>query len=140
MAPMTSVPPSSLTPASPDALPMSIRCLGWASRSFIAGRRLCPPARSLASSLYLTRRSRASLTVPALWYSNWAGYMGVSSLLRFGGLHGLPDPLSRQWHDFDVVNTEARQGIHHGVRHGGRGRDGPGLSRALDRSEEHTSE
>src|SRR6266478_3630251 len=132
MAPMTSVPPSSLIPASPDTLPRSIKCLGWARRSFIAGSRLCPPASSLASSLYLARRSTASFTVPALWYSNWAGYIGVSLLLRFGGLDGFPDPLRRERHGFDVVDAEARQGIHHGIDDGRRGSDRPRLSSALD--------
>src|SRR6266704_2496142 len=110
---MTRVPPSSLIPESPETFRRSTRCLGWARRSFIAGSRLCPPASSLASSLYLARRSTASFTVPALWYSNWAGYIGVSLLLRFGGLDGLPDPLRRERHGFDVVNAEGRKRIHH---------------------------
>src|SRR5262250_2520961 len=112
---MTRVPPSSLIPLSPVTLPMSIRCLGWARRSFMAGSRLWPPARSLASSLYLPRRSSASLTVEALWYSNWAGYMASPLLLRLGSLERRPDPLRREWHGFDVVHTESGKRVHHGV-------------------------
>src|SRR5215468_11221222 len=129
---MTRLAPSSLTPLSPVILPMSIRCLGWARRSFMAGSRLWPPAKSLASSLYLPRRSSASLTVEALWYSNWAGYMASPLLLRLRGLERRPDPLRREGHGFDVVHTESREGVHHGVHHRRGGGDGPRLPRALD--------
>src|SRR5438034_2061241 len=138
MAPMTRVPPSSLTPLRPETFPMSMRCLGCARRSFMAGSRLWPPARSLASSLYWPRRSSASLTVEALWYSNWAGYMGVSPLLlRFGGLEGRPDPLRRERHRFDVIHTEAGQRVHHRVHHGGGGGDGSRFPRPLDAERIH---
>src|SRR5690348_9948744 len=151
IAPITSVPPSSLMPARPEILRRSTRCLGWARRSFIAGSRLWPPAKSLASSLWRPSRSSASFIVPGVWYSNWAGYMSVSPLLlRFGGLDGLPDSLRRHRHRVDVVHSEARQGVHHRVDHRGRRGDGAGLSRAFHpqrvhrggglRSEEHTSE
>src|SRR5262245_59292112 len=134
---MTSAPPSSLTPLSAATLPMSIRCLGCASLSFMAGKRLCPPARSFASSLYLPRRSSASLTVEALWYSNWAGYMASPLLLGFGGLERRPDPLRRERHALDVVHAEPRQRVHHGVHHRGGGGDGAGLPRALDAERVH---
>src|SRR5262244_3214172 len=129
---MTKLAPSSLTPLSPAILPMSIRCLGWARRSFMAGSRLWPPAKSLASSLYLPRRSSASLTVEALWYSNWAGYMASPLLLRLGSLERRPDPLRRERHGFDVVHTESRERVHHGVHHRRRGGDGARLPRPLD--------
>src|SRR5262252_5055063 len=124
---MTRLAPSSLTPLSPVILPMSIRCLGWARRSFMAGSRLWPPARSFASSLYLPRRSSASLTVEALWYSNWAGYMASPLLLRFGGLECRPDPLRRERHGLDVVHAEPGQRVHHGVHHRRSGGDGARL-------------
>src|SRR5690348_11041400 len=132
MAPITSVPPSSLMPERPETLRRSTRCFGWASRSFMAGSRLCPPASSLASSLWRPSRSSASFNVPGVWYSNWAGYMSASPLLlRFGGLGGLPDPLRRQRHGVDVVHAEPRQGVHHRVDHRRRRGDGAGLARAL---------
>ena len=62
MAPTTMTPFSSLTPPRPFTLPRSMRCLGWARRSFIIGIRLWPPASSLASSS-LPSSFSASLTV-----------------------------------------------------------------------------
>src|ERR1700732_997634 len=124
---MTRVPPSSLMPESPETFLRSTRCLGGARRSFMAGSRLCPPASSLASSLWRPSRSSASFIVPGVWYSNWAGYMSVSPLLlRFSGLEGLPDSLRRHRHRVDVVHSEARQGVHHRVDHRRRRGDGAG--------------
>src|SRR5258705_11646771 len=135
---MTSAPPSSLIPERPETFRRSTRCLGWARRSFMAGSRLWPPASSLASSLWRPSRSSASLTVPGVWYSNWAGYMSASPLLPgFGGLGSLPDPLGRQRHGIDVVHAEPRQGVHHRVDHRGRRRDRARLARALDAERVH---
>ena len=50
IAPMTIASPSSRTPLSESILAKSISSSGAASRSFITGSRLCPPAMILASS------------------------------------------------------------------------------------------
>src|SRR6266566_3577908 len=52
---------------------MSIRVAGCASRSFIIGIRLCPPARIRASGPYLASRLRACSTLDAFSYSTCAG-------------------------------------------------------------------
>src|SRR5947209_8063110 len=57
---------------------MSISTCGCASRSFIAGIRLWPPARSLASSLCLPSSERASSRLLAATYSNCVGIMVFS--------------------------------------------------------------
>src|SRR5690606_34609537 len=53
---------------------MSTRCAGVASRIFIIGRRLCPPARTLPSSPSSARSAVASSSVVGAEYSNGAGY------------------------------------------------------------------
>ena len=50
-APTVMPPPLAETPLSASMRPMSTSTAGAASRSFISGRRLCPPARSFAPSL-----------------------------------------------------------------------------------------
>ena len=62
IAPSEIVPPDSLMPVSPLTLRRSMRCFGWARRSFIIGIRLWPPARILASSS-LPSSFRASATL-----------------------------------------------------------------------------
>jgi hypothetical protein len=59
---------------------MSTSADGRASRKFIMGARLCPPAITLASSPSSPRRATASSTVSTRWYSNTAGFMGLLSL------------------------------------------------------------
>src|SRR5690242_16455218 len=52
---------------------MSMRCSGLASRSFIIGSRLCPPAMMRASGPRRWSAAIASSTLSARWYSNGAG-------------------------------------------------------------------
>src|ERR1700730_4688975 len=55
---------------------MSMRLAGRASRKFIAGTRLCPPARIFPSSPCMARRSSASSTVRGAKYLNETGFIG----------------------------------------------------------------
>src|SRR5262245_29733943 len=134
IAPNASMLPSCLMPVSPGTLRRSMMCLGWASRSFIIGIRLWPPARSLASSLCLPRRASASFTLVGAWYSNAAGYIvrspGLPGALR--ALNGVPHPLGRQRHRLDVIHTEPGERVHDRIHHCRRRRDRSGLARALD--------
>ncbi len=52
---------------------MSIRCSGLASRSFIIGSRLCPPAMIRASGPSRLRAAMTPSTLVARSYSNAAG-------------------------------------------------------------------
>src|ERR1044071_5258094 len=52
---------------------MSMRCSGFASRSFIIGSRLWPPAMIRASGPRRCSAAIASSTLRARWYSNGAG-------------------------------------------------------------------
>src|ERR687897_2973260 len=52
---------------------MSTRCWGWASRSFIIGSRLCPPAMMRASEPRRWSAAMAPSTLVARSYSNEAG-------------------------------------------------------------------
>src|SRR2546423_543830 len=52
---------------------MSIRCSGFASRSFIIGSRLCPPAMTRASGASRASDAIAPSTLLARSYSNGAG-------------------------------------------------------------------
>ncbi|TDD07866.1 hypothetical protein E1181_08705 [Saccharopolyspora terrae] len=61
--PITSSSPSRCRSAMPGRRVMSTSALGRASRKFIIGSRLCPPARSLASSSAASS-AIASVTVP----------------------------------------------------------------------------
>src|SRR5438067_7722735 len=54
---------------------MSIRLAGRASRKFIAGTRLCPPARIFPSSPCMARSSSASSTVRGAKYLNETGFI-----------------------------------------------------------------
>ena len=62
---------------------MSTSAGGRTIRKFIIGTRLCPPARTLASSPSSPSRSSASSTVSTRWYSKAAGFTG--RLPRAGG-------------------------------------------------------
>src|SRR6516225_7621806 len=94
---------------------MSTTCLGWASRSFIIGRRLWPPARSLASSRCRDRSPTASSTLATRWYSKLAGYM-APPLLLLGRLDRRPDARRRQG-QIDVGDPEGGERVDHGVGH-----------------------
>ena len=59
---------ASRMPLSSARPPMSMSCSGWASRSFISGSRLWPPAMTLAPSR--GERASASSTLAARRYSN----------------------------------------------------------------------
>src|SRR5246127_2783133 len=54
---------------------MSIRLAGRASRKFMTGTRLCPPARIFPSSPCVARRSSASSTVRGAKYLNETGFI-----------------------------------------------------------------
>src|SRR5215471_20840940 len=58
---------------------MSTRVSGCASRSFIMGIRLCPPARIRASGPNLASRAIACSTLVALSYSTYAGTCNTAS-------------------------------------------------------------
>jgi hypothetical protein len=63
IAPATSWPFSRRLPVSSATPLTSMRCAGRASRSASMGTRLCPPARTLASSPYSARAETASAAV-----------------------------------------------------------------------------
>ena len=65
---------------------MSIRCSGLASRSFIIGSRLCPPAMIRASGPSRSSDAIAPSTLVARSYSNGAGVCNAVLLSRSGGL------------------------------------------------------
>src|SRR4051812_19399405 len=77
---------------------MSIRCAGWASRSFIIGSRLWPPAMIRASGPSRSSDAIAPSTLVARSYSNGAGVCTGSSpesgLLGREPLAGLADVLA----------------------------------------------
>jgi len=52
---------------------MSTNTVGCASRNFMSGIKLCPPAKNLASSPYWPMSEIASSAEPARLYSNGAG-------------------------------------------------------------------
>ena len=58
---------------------MSMSTSGCASRSFIIGIRLCPPARILAPGAYLASRASACSTLVAFSYSTCAGTCNLTS-------------------------------------------------------------
>src|SRR5437773_4433741 len=130
IAPIARALPSALMPESPETLRRSMRCFGWASRSFIIGMRLWPPARILASSFSLPSNPSASLTFFGAWYWNAAGYM-APPLFLLGGRDGLPDLARRERH-VEVPDPEGLERVHDRVRDRGRRGDRPGLARALD--------
>src|SRR5271169_3186841 len=76
---------------------MSIRLAGRASRKFIAGTRLCPPARIFPSWPCVARRSSASSTVRGAKYLNETGFISdkqrPNNFLLFT-LNDLPDKSS----------------------------------------------
>src|SRR4029453_13790284 len=129
VAPIRSAPACSRMPASSGTRRMSMRCAGWANRSFMTGRRLCPPAISLPSSAYCASSETASSTLSARWYSKDAGYMVRSPPLG-RRLHGLPNLRRRQRH-VDVCDPERTQRVHHRVRDCWRRRDRTSLAHAL---------
>src|SRR5919204_3926556 len=73
---------------SPGMRPMSTSSLGWASRSFISGSRLWPPARIFASGS--SSSPTASCRLVGAAYANLAGNIGPLLVdARGGGLaHG----------------------------------------------------
>src|SRR3990167_9250954 len=121
--------PCSLMVLRPGMRPRSIRCLGLASRSFIRGTRLWPPASILTSSL-AERRSMASRRDRGEWYSKVAGIMDnlfrISNFeFRISSLGVLDEPPYRfrcegKLPDF---NTQWSQGIFHRARYGRGGGD-----------------
>src|SRR2546422_903822 len=99
-APIRRDPPSSLIPSRPGTRFTSTRWAGAANRNFNNGIRLCPPARTLASSR-LDNSWTASSSDDGRWYSNGAGSMRTS--LKDYGRAALPDggpiitPRYRRW-------------------------------------------
>jgi hypothetical protein len=68
-------------PLSPQR-PISISASGWARRKFIRASRLCPPARTFASSPSSASAPTASSTEPAGRYRNGAAFISNSRVLR----------------------------------------------------------
>ena len=69
-APKVRPPPSSATPDRSGSRPMSTTAAGRATRSFIAGIRLCPPASNFASfppPFRSRSRPTASASEPGRW-------------------------------------------------------------------------
>src|ERR1700758_2549029 len=66
---------------------MSIRLTGRASRKFIAGTRLCPPARIFPSSPCAARRSSAWSTVRGAKYLNETGFISYEQGQATAGIH-----------------------------------------------------
>src|SRR2546422_5277114 len=77
-------------PASPAMRLMSTRAAGCASRNFMSGIRLCPPASTLASPPELARSWIACAMSFATWYSKDAGIMASPSHRRPPRATGLP--------------------------------------------------
>ena len=70
---------------------MSTRCSGFASRSFIIGSRLCPPAMMRASGPSRCSDAIAPSTLVARSYSNGAGRLHQALLSAAGSrLRGVP--------------------------------------------------
>ena len=74
---------------------MSISTSGCASRSFIIGIRLCPPARIRASGPYLASSASACSTLAAFSYSTCAGTCTSRLLPRHTGQ--IPGNRSQEW-------------------------------------------
>src|SRR5687767_2499920 len=89
---------------------MSIRCSGFASRSFIIGSRLCPPAMTRASGPSRCRDAIAPSTLVARSYSNDAGVCTrlLSSLGRAAG-----KSLARCADVFPLLVLDRRAGADH---------------------------
>ena len=68
-----------LMPLNVAMRPMSISTAGEATRSFMAGTKLCPPAKSLAFS-FVFNNWIASATVPGRKYSKLDGYIVFQKL------------------------------------------------------------
>src|SRR5277367_2599533 len=92
-------------PSSPSIWERSTRCGGLASRCFMTGNSVWPPAITLESS-FLTRRLAACRTVSGRWYLN--SYMGWYLRLSEIGLgHRLGAGCDRQ-HDVLIAGAAAK--------------------------------
>ena len=72
------------SPTSPATRLMSTTCVGRARRMASSGTRLCPPARTLASSPCSARRLNTSSTVSGAWYSNRGNFNRVPPSVAVG--------------------------------------------------------
>src|SRR5262245_26582496 len=121
--------------------PMSTTTFGRASRSFIAGIRLWPPASTFASSPYRLRSATASSTVDGRVYSKFEGYISDSC---HGALHryccmcldGSPDALRRQ-RQIQMSDADRIERVEHRVGERGRRADCAGFPDALDAERIH---
>src|SRR3954452_17396359 len=87
---MRRVPPSARRKSSSATPFRSMRCGGRASRKFIIGTRLWPPARILPSSRCSPRSASTSSSARGAWYSKSAGFIDTSSFPPYeGALAGL---------------------------------------------------
>src|SRR2546421_6370605 len=115
MAPMSTPVAFFWMPRSSATRERSTMTFGLASRSFMVGSSVCPPASSLASPLP-ARSLAASATDCGRWY--WKAYMCLVSLL--GGhlgrrlLGGLPDGPRRCRHGDVLVAERVGDGIDDG--------------------------
>src|SRR5208282_1383609 len=131
---MITLPPSSRIAASSRMPPISTRCAGCASRSFIIGIRLCPPASSFPSSPNCWSIESASLTDEARWYSNDAGNIALTLLLRVADR--APDFFGFVRH-VDMADAERLERIEHGADNAWRRTDGSRLADAFDAQHVH---
>src|ERR1700733_9909715 len=83
VAPITSARPFISMPWRPSIWERSTRCGGLASRCFMTGNSVWPPAMTLASS-FLIRRLAACRTVAGRWYLN--SYMGYPGQIFLVGI------------------------------------------------------
>src|SRR6266571_3954489 len=117
MAPISTVLAVALIPESSLIKFKSIKSEGDDSRSFIACTRLCPPARYLASDLFLINET-ASFELAGRWYSNAC----MAFLLEL-----LPHGVRRRWHRYVLHAERVGDRVHHRRRRA----DGAGLAAAL---------
>src|SRR5713226_2620454 len=129
MAPMTIERPRSSMPDRPSIKDRSIRLAGLASRCFMVGIRVWPPASSFASSL-LASRLAAWRTLEGRWNVN--AYMEASLFRRLAGrvaaLDRGPDRLRGRRHGDLLAADRVGDGVDD---RGGRG-DGAGFAAAFD--------
>src|SRR6185436_2179216 len=130
VAPISSVLPFTLIPERPAMAPRSTRAFAVASRNFMAGSRLWPPASSREPLCFLSSFA-ASASVLGRKYSKLSEYTVGLLLPWLCRADRAPDALGSQRH-VDLLDAERREGVHHGVVDGRRRGNRPGLADALD--------
>src|SRR5262245_32163421 len=128
VAPISRALPFALIPESPFMEPRSTSAAGQASRTFMAGSRLCPPARGRAP-FFFRSSCVASASVLGRKYSKLVEY--IVGLLLPRVPDGAPDLLRRERH-VDRADVKRSERVHDGVVDGDRRGDGARLADALD--------